>query len=153
MSPAKKKEKEKSRARKDRKRVVFFSLLYIRRSRIITPAVCPMYKSSDTKEERERGGFEVSGCCCCCCCCWFVWCCVELNGFYVLILYNTASLRQKESTRLHGWATQRNYTKLCVCSIIIYLCVCVSILHGPGFVDSIYLKNIKGNSHVGVCAA
>jgi hypothetical protein len=52
LSPGKKKKKEKSRARKERSE--WFFLFYIRRSRIITPAVCPMYKSSDTKEERER---------------------------------------------------------------------------------------------------
>lgn len=52
LSPGKKGKKEKSRARKERSE--WFFLFYIRRSRIITPAVCPMYKSSDTKEERER---------------------------------------------------------------------------------------------------
>lgn len=78
---------------------------------------------------------------CCCCCCWLGWCCVELNGFYVLILYNTASLRQKSRGYTDG--LHSGTTPSCVCVVLLYLCVCVSILHGPGFVDSIYLKKTK----------
>jgi hypothetical protein len=52
LSPGKKKRKKK--AELEKKESEWFFLFYIRRSRIITPAVCPMYKSSDTKEERER---------------------------------------------------------------------------------------------------